>query len=87
MKARMTGAGRPTTMWLVSFTRWCLASAANGSCRSRRQIKHSTLHEGAAIINPNVYRLAITWIAHDKTGTKGQAPVSNCSSIGIEKFA
>jgi hypothetical protein len=60
---------------------------ANGSRSARRQIEHSTLYEGAAVVHADVYRLAIAWIAHGKTCTKRQTLVSNGSSIGIEPFA
>src|SRR5262245_7804595 len=60
---------------------------SNSSRRSRRQIKYPILHERPAIVHSNFDRLAVAWVADDKTGAKWQSSVSSSKSVGIELFS
>ena len=50
---------------------------ANSSGSSRREVEASILHERSPVIHSNVYRLAISRVADDETGTKWQRSVSS----------
>ena len=45
---------------------------ANSSGSFRREVEASILHERSPVIHSNVYRLVITRVADDETGTKWQ---------------